>query len=269
MTFHGTPSTALITGASGGIGEAIARQLASRGADLILVARSADRLHALAGELSQRHGIRAEVIAADLSCPDAGRTLEAEVAARGLQVDLLVNNAGFGGFSEFARQDPQDIGEMIAVNITALTDLTRRFLPPMLERGRGRVLNVASTAGFVPGPLMAVYYATKAYVLSFSEGVNEELRGTGLSVTALCPGPVDTGFQDAASLHESRLMSGLTRLAVVDVDTVARIGVEATLRGQGVAVAGGANRLQVSAFRLLPRSVAARVIAGVQARRGT
>lgn len=269
MTFHGTPSTALVTGASGGIGEAIARQLASRGADLILVARSADRLHALAGELSQQHGIRAEVIAADLSCPDAGRTLEAEVAARGLQVDLLVNNAGFGGFSEFARQDPQDIGEMIAVNITALTDLTRRFLPPMLERGRGRVLNVASTAGFVPGPLMAVYYATKAYVLSFSEGVNEELRGTGLSVTALCPGPVDTGFQDAASLHESRLMSGLTRLAVVDVDTVARIGVEATLRGQGVAVAGGANKLQVSAFRLLPRSVAARVIAGVQARRRT
>jgi short-subunit dehydrogenase len=156
---------------------------------------------------------------------------------------------------------------MIAVNVTALTELTRRFLPPMLERGRGRVLNVASTAGFIPGPLMAVYYATKAYVLSFSEAVNEELRGTGLSVTALCPGPVDTGFQDAATLHESRLMSGLTRLAVLDVETVARIGVGAMLRGQGVAVAGVANRIQVSAFRLLPRAIAARIIAGVQARR--
>jgi short-subunit dehydrogenase len=156
---------------------------------------------------------------------------------------------------------------MIAVNVTALTELTRRFLPPMLERGRGRVLNVASTAGFIPGPLMAVYYATKAYVLSFSEAVNEELRGTGLSVTALCPGPVDTGFQDAATLHESRLMSGLTRLVVLDVETVARIGVGAMLRGQGVAVAGVANRIQVLAFRLLPRAIAARIIAGVQARR--
>lgn len=261
------PSTALITGASSGIGEAIARQLAARGANLILVARSEGKLRALAEELRVQYGVEAGVIAADLSRPDAGKALQAEVEERGLAVDLLVNNAGFGGFSEFARQDQDEIGEMIAVNVTALTDLTRRFLPAMLERGRGRVLNVASTAGFIPGPLMAVYYATKAYVLSFSEAVNEELRGTGLSVTALCPGPVDTGFQDAATLNESRLMSGVTRLAMLDVDAVARIGVEAMLRGQGVAVAGLANKVQVSAFRVLPRAVAARVIAGVQARR--
>lgn len=268
MNLHGTRSTALVTGASGGIGEAMARQLAARGANLILVARSEARLQTLAEELARQHGIRAEVIATDLSRPGAGESLQNEVEARGLQVDLLVNNAGFGGFSEFARQDAQEISEMITVNVTALTDLTRRFLPAMLQRGRGRVLNVASTAGFVPGPLMAVYYATKAYVLSFSEAVNEELRGTGLSVTALCPGPVETGFQDAATLNESRLMSGVTRLAVLDVDTVARTGVEAMLRGQGVAVAGLANKVQVSSFRLLPRSVAARIIAGVQARRG-
>ncbi|CAM4375455.1 SDR family NAD(P)-dependent oxidoreductase [Deinococcus marmoris] len=260
-------STALITGASSGIGEAIARQLAAHGANLILVARSERRLQALAAELSQQYGVMATVIAADLSQSGAGRKLQQETEARGLQVDLLVNNAGFGGFSEFARQDPQEISEMIAVNVTALTDLTRLFLPAMLERGRGRVLNVASTAGFIPGPLMAVYYATKAYVLSFSEAVNEELRGTGLSVTALCPGPVDTGFQDAATLNESKLMTGVTRLAMLDVETVARIGVEAMLRGQGVAVAGLANKVQVSAFRLLPRAAAARIIAGVQARR--
>lgn len=260
-------STALITGASSGIGEAIARQLAAHGANLILVARSERKLQALAEDLTRQYGIRAQVIATDLSHSDAGKLLQDEVAVRGLHVDLLVNNAGFGGFSEFARQDQAEIGEMIAVNVTALTDLTRRFLPAMLERGRGRVLNVASTAGFIPGPLMAVYYATKAYVLSFSEAVNEELRGSGLSVTALCPGPVDTGFQDAATLNESKLMTGVTRLAMLDVETVARIGVEAMLRGQGVAVAGVANKVQVSAFRLLPRAAAARIIAGVQARR--
>ncbi|OLV15642.1 SDR family NAD(P)-dependent oxidoreductase [Deinococcus marmoris] len=260
-------STALITGASSGIGKAIARQLAAHGANLILVARNERKLQALAEDLTRQYGIRAQVIATDLSHPDAGKLLQDELAVRGLHVDLLVNNAGFGGFSEFARQDQAEIGEMIAVNVTALTDLTRRFLPTMLERGRGRVLNVASTAGFIPGPLMAVYYATKAYVLSFSEAVNEELRGSGLSVTALCPGPVDTGFQDAATLNESKLMTGVTRLAMLDVETVARIGVEAMLRGQGVAVAGLANKVQVSAFRLLPRAAAARIIAGVQARR--
>ncbi len=251
-------STALITGASSGIGEAIARRLAAHGANLILAARSERKLQVLAEDLTRQYGIRAEVIATDLSYPDAGKLLQDEVTARGLQVDLLVNNAGFGGFSEFARQDPQEISEMIAVNVTAPTDLTRLFLPAMLERGRGRVLNVASTAAFIPGPLIAVYYATKAYVLSFSEAVN---------VTALCPGPVDTGFQDAATLNESRLMTGVTRLAMLDVETVARIGVEAMLRGQGVAVAGAANKVQVSAFRLLPRGVAALIIACVQARR--
>ncbi|CAM3450360.1 Short-subunit dehydrogenase [Deinococcus saxicola] len=231
------------------------------------MARSESRLHALAADLSQQHGVFATVIAADLSQTGAVKKLQHGTETRGLQVDLLVNNAGFGSFSGFARQDSQEISEMIAVNVTALTDLTRRFLPAMLERGRGRVLNVSSTAAFIPGPLMAVYYATKAYVLCFSGAVNEELRGTGLSVTALCPSPVDTGFQDAVTLNESRLMTGVIRLAVLDVETVARIGVEAMLRGQGGAVAGLANKVQVSSFRVLPRAAAARIIAGVQARR--
>jgi short-subunit dehydrogenase len=263
----GTPATALITGASGGIGEALARQLAARGAHLILVARSEDRLRALATELAEQHGVQAQVIVADLALPGAGAALEREVAARGLTVDLLLNNAGFGGFGEFWEQKPAEISDMIAVNVTVLTDLTRRFLPGMLERGRGRVLNVASTAAFMPGPLMAVYYATKAYVLSFSEAVNEELRGTGLSVTALCPGPVETGFQSAADLHRSRLLSGPNRVAMLPARQVARIGVDAMLRGQAVAVAGTLNQVQTLIPRLLPRSVMPRLIAAVQARR--
>ncbi|THF71052.1 SDR family oxidoreductase [Deinococcus sp. Arct2-2] len=261
------PATALITGASGGIGEAIARQLAARGAHLILVARSEGKMQALAQELSAKHGIQAAVIALDLTRPDAGEVLEREVAARNLTVDILVNNAGFGGFSEFWTQDSGEISRMVAVNIAALTDLTRRFLPDMVARGRGRVLNVASTAAFLPGPLMAVYYASKAYVLSFSEGVNEELRGTGVSVTALCPGPVETGFQDTAKLGESKLLSGVARLSILSAEEVAKQGVNAMLRGQAVLIAGGFNRSQTLLPRLLPRAAVARLMARVQARK--
>ncbi|WP_019010320.1 SDR family NAD(P)-dependent oxidoreductase [Deinococcus aquatilis] len=261
------PATALITGASGGIGEAIARQLAARGAHLILVARSEGKMQALAQELSAKHGIQAQVIALDLTRPDAGEVLEREVSARQLTVDILVNNAGFGGFSEFWTQDAGEINRMVAVNIAALTDLTRRFLPAMVARGRGRVLNVASTAAFMSGPLMAVYYASKAYVLSFSEAVNEELRGTGVSVTALCPGPVETGFQDAASLGESKLMSAGVRMAMLSADEVARLGVNAMLRSQAVLVAGGLNRVQTLMPRLLPRAAMTRLLARIQARK--
>lgn len=261
------PATALITGASGGIGEAIARQLAARGAHLILVARSEGKMQELSQELSAQHGITAHVIALDLTRPDAGEVLEREVAARQLTVDILVNNAGFGGFSEFWTQDAGEINRMVAVNIAALTDLTRRFLPAMVTRGRGRVLNVASTAAFMPGPLMAVYYASKAYVLSFSEAVNEELRGTGVSVTALCPGPVATGFQDTASLGESKLMSAGVRMAMLSADEVAKLGVDAMLRGQAVLVAGGLNRVQTLMPRLLPRAAMTRLLARIQARK--
>lgn len=267
MTKLSPPSTALITGASGGIGEEIARNLARRGANLILVARSEGKMQTLAQELTRQHGIQAHVIPADLTRPDAGAELEKELAARRLSVDILVNNAGFGGFHEFHTQDAGEIGRMIAVNISALTDLTRRFLPGMVARGRGRVLNVASTAAFQPGPMMAVYYATKAYVLSFSEAVNEELRGTGVTMTALCPGPVATGFQETSSLHESSMLNGPLRYTMLSAEKVAGIGVDAMLRGQGTVVAGGINYLMTLSPRLMPRAAMTRMMAGIQARR--
>jgi len=260
-------STALITGASSGIGESLARQLAAHGAHLILVARTEDRLHALAAELGARYRVQVHVLPADLNRPGAAAELHAAVQARGLNVDILVNNAGLGGYGEFSTQPADEIDRMIAVNISALTGLTRAFLPDMLARGRGRVLNVASTAAFQPGPLMAVYYATKAYVLSFSEAVAEEVAGSGVSVTALCPGPVQTGFQAVSRLGESDLLSGPARLVILSADEVARQGVRGLLVGQRVVVAGRLNRVQTLLPRLLPRAVVTRLIGRVQARR--
>lgn len=260
-------STALITGASSGIGESLARQLAAHGAHLILVARTEDRLHALAAELGARYRVQVHVLPADLNRPGAAAELHAAVQARGLHVDILVNNAGLGGYGEFSTQPSDEIDRMIAVNISALTGLTRAFLPDMLARGRGRVLNVASTAAFQPGPLMAVYYATKAYVLSFSEAVAEEVAGSGVSVTALCPGPVQTGFQAVSRLGESDLLSGPARLVILSADEVARQGVRGLLVGQRVVVAGRLNRVQTLLPRLLPRAVVTRLIGRVQARR--
>lgn len=260
-------STALITGASSGIGESLARQLAAHGAHLILVARTEDRLHALAAELGARYRVQVHVLPADLNRPGAAAELHAAVQARGLNVDILVNNAGLGGYGEFSTQPSDEIDRMIAVNISALTGLTRAFLPDMLARGRGRVLNVASTAAFQPGPLMAVYYATKAYVLSFSEAVAEEVAGSGVSVTALCPGPVQTGFQAVSRLGESDLLSGPARLVILSADEVARQGVRGLLVGQRVVVAGRLNRVQTLLPRLLPRAVVTRLIGRVQARR--
>ncbi|GHG39175.1 short-chain dehydrogenase [Deinococcus indicus] len=260
-------STALITGASSGIGESLARQLAAHGAHLILVARTEDRLHALAAELGARYRVQVHVLPADLNRPGAAAELHAAVQARGLNVDILVNNAGLGGYGEFSTQPSDEIDRMIAVNISALTGLTRAFLPDMLARGRGRVLNVASTAAFQPGPLMAVYYATKAYVLSFSEAVAEEVAGSGVSVTALCPGPVQTGFQAVSRLGESDLLNGPARLVILSADEVARQGVRGLLVGQRVVVAGRLNRVQTLLPRLLPRAVVTRLIGRVQARR--
>lgn len=266
-----TPSTprptALITGASGGIGEAIARQLAARHTDLILVARREDRLQALAATLSAQHGVQASVIALDLASPDATETLEREVRARGLSVDFLVNNAGFADYGEFHTLDRARQLAMIQVNVTVLTDLTHRFLPDMVTRGRGRVLNIASTAAFMPGPLMAVYYATKAYVLSFSEAVNEELRGSGVHVTAACPGPVATGFQAAAQMEGSRLIaSDAGQRVIMTPDAVAAEAIDAMLRGQPVRVIGLLNRVQTFLPRLVPRGVLPRIVKQAQDR---
>jgi len=250
---------ALVTGASQGIGECLARELAARHHDLVLVARRPAPLQALAGQLSAAHGIHASVHVADLAQPGAAAALVAELADQ--RIDVLVNNAGFGDFGEFWKGDPVKTSQMVHLNVGALTELTQALLPAMVQRGRGRVLNVASTAAFLPGPLMSVYYATKAYVLRFSEGLHEELKGTGVTVTVLCPGPVATGFQARAEMQSSRLAASAT----LDAATVARMGVDALLAGKPVVVAGLANKLIPLVARLLPRAALAPLIKRVQA----
>jgi uncharacterized protein len=257
------PHTALVTGASGGIGEELARLLAAGGANLVLVARSADRLAALAGELSQTHGVKASVIAQDLSAPDAIEIIAGELAARQLTIDILVNNAGFGVYGPFAATPAAEEARMIQVNVAALTMLTKRLLPGMIERRQGRVLNVASTAAFQPGPLMAVYYASKAYVLSFSEALSNETSDTGVTVTCLCPGPTGTGFQDRARLGESRLSA----LSVASAAGVARAGYDGMMAGRAIVIPGLANKAGVQAVRVAPRALVRRLVRALQDRR--
>ena len=245
-------TTALITGASGGIGLEIARVLAPDH-DLVLVARSAAKLETVAEELGG-----ARVIAADLSDPSAVAKIAAEVPS----VDILVNNAGVGDFGDFAQADLERTLAMIQLNVTSVTALARQYLPGMLERGSGRILNIASTASFLPGPLMAVYYATKAYVLSFSEAIAEEVRGTGVTVTALCPGPTGTGFQAAADMELSPLVANKKLPSAADV---AAFGVKAMNNGEAVAVPGFMNKVMASSVRITPRPIIRRLVHKLQA----
>lgn len=243
--------TALITGASSGIGEAFARALATPGDTLILVARSKDKLDALAATLRADHGVAVEVIAADLSRAGCGPALAAEVSQRGLAVDLLINNAGFGSAGAFAKENPARDAEMIDLNVSAVVELAHAFLPAMLERRRGGILNVASVAGFQPTPNMAIYGATKAFVLSFSESLWAEVRGRGVKVTALCPGPVDTPFFEATGNPELRKV--VPKGMMMDADRVARQALAALAAGRPVVVPGLPNKLVTWAPRLLPR----------------
>lgn len=244
--------TALVTGASGGIGLALARILAREGYDLVLVARSLPELERIAGELSARYGMVADAIHADLTDPTAPRALFDDVARRGVTVEILVNNAGFGLAGRFDQTDGTRELAMIQVNVAALTELTKLFLPGMIQRGHGRIMNVASTAAFQPGPLMAVYYATKAYVLSFTQAVAEELRDTGVTLTALCPGPTYTGFANVANMQGTRLFNSPLTMAAT---AVAEYGYRAMIRGDRVAIPGAFNRLGAFATRLAPRRV--------------
>jgi len=201
-----TNKTALITGASGGIGLELAKLFARDRFNLVLVARSRDKLDQLAAELSRKYDMKTLVIAKDLSDHNAPQEVYDEVVKAGIDVDILVNNAGYTMLGKFVELGVQEQMQMAQVNIMTLTHLTRLFLPGMVERGYGNVLNVASTAAFQPGPLMAVYYASKAYVLSFSEAIGNELRGTGVTVTVLCPGPTRTGFQSRGGVEGARLL---------------------------------------------------------------
>jgi uncharacterized protein len=250
---------ALVTGASSGIGSDLARELAKDGHDLVLTARREGPLQALAGEL-QGHDAAAEVIAADLSRPGAAAELAGAIEARGLRIDVLINNAGLGGIGRFDRSDPVRIGEMLHVNIVALTELTRILLPGMVARRRGRILLVASTAGFLPGPGMAVYFATKAYVLSFGEAIAQELRGTGVKVTTLCPGGTATNFFAVAG-SEHGVMRGMMSSA-----EVARIGYRGLKSGRRVVIAGLHNNVLAMGSRYAPHAVTLPVVAALMPR---
>jgi short-subunit dehydrogenase len=254
---------ALVTGASGGIGLETARLLAARRHDLVLVARRAAELERLGADLTAAHGVTVTSLATDLGVPGAADALADQLDARALAVDVLVNNAGVGQFGPFVEADAAQQAGMVELNVVALTTLTRRLVPAMVRRGQGRLLNVASTAAFFPGPLMAVYYATKAYVLSLSEALAEELRGTGVTVTALCPGPTLTGFQAQAGLEDSQFFKAA---ATVSVEEVARQGVDGLFAGTGVVVPGAMNKLMVASRRLAPPGLTARLVKLAQSR---
>ncbi len=251
---------ALVTGASGGIGEALGRRLAADGHDLVLAARSADKLSVLADQLIADHGIAVDVIASDLSQPGAAAALVA--ALEGRAIDVLVNNAGVGLYGPFIESDPGQLAAMLQLNMVSLAELTRALVPAMVARGSGRVLQVASTAAFFPGPLMAGYYATKAFVLSLSEALAHELRGTGVTVTALCPGPIATGFQAGADMGDSKLVKGKR---LMSADECASYAVRAMKRGRVVAIPSMMNRVQVATPRFLPRRFVPGIIRRAQA----
>ncbi len=251
-----TRRTVLITGGSGGIGLELAKVFARHGHDLVLVARNRDTLEAAAGVIEGKFAITAHVYAADLSRPEAPDEIFDFLHNEQIPTEILVNNAGFGQGGEFADTDVQRELDMIQVNITALTHLTKLFLPPMIKRRSGKILNVASTAAFQAGPLMAVYYATKAYVVSFSEAIAEELRDTGVTVSALCPGPTKTGFADAAEMGNSRLF---TAFGVADAADVAEYGYESLMRGKRLAIHGMRNKIVAQSNRLAPRALSARL----------
>ncbi len=202
--------------------------------------------------------------AQDLSAPDAVEVIAGELAARQLTIDILVNNAGFGAYGPFATTPADEEARMLQVNVVALTMLTKRLLPAMIVRRHGRVLNVASTAAFQPGPLMAVYYASKAYVLSLSEALSNETSGTGVTVTCLCPGPTETGFQDRAAMRESRLFSFLSVASAADV---ARAGYDGMMAGRALVIPGLFNKAGVQALRVTPRALVPRIIRAIQGRR--
>ena len=255
-------ATALITGASNGIGLELARIFARRGINMVLVARSTDKLQALKAELEQQSpSLKIWVLTKDLSLSDAAAEVYSELHTQNIQIDYLVNNAGFGDFGFFTETAWDKEAQMIDLNIKALTQFSKLFIKDMQQRGKGKVLNVASTAAFQPGPMMAVYFATKAYVLHLSEALHNELKGTGVTVTALCPGPTESGFVDIAGMGKSKLVKGRklpTSAAVADY------GFKAMMRGKAVAVHGGLNRAMVFAQRFTPRSWTTAIVRKLQ-----
>ena len=239
------PATVLVTGASAGIGAALAAQFACHGHDLVLVARRVERLEAIAEQLRSGHGVRVEVIGQDLAVPGAASAVHEATGARGLQVGVLVNNAGVAPSAAFKHMAPEALEALLRLNVETLTLLTARYLPAMLAAGYGRILNVASVAGFQPVPSMAAYAASKAYVLSLSEALAEELQGSGVRVSALCPGLTRT---DSALVD-----TGLPAFLVSEADEVARQGYRACMAGEPVCVPGMANQIGTLVSQTQPR----------------
>jgi short-subunit dehydrogenase len=253
-------NTTLITGASSGIGEAFARRLAARGHNLLLVARSEEKLITLCSELGRGQRIRAQFVAMDLSQPDSPAELFAETQKRDLQIDFLINNAGFGSMGEFANLDLDSELNMIDLNVRSLVELTHRFLQPMREQKSGTILNVASTAGFQPVPFMATYAATKAFVTSFSEALWEENRTHGIHVMALCPGVTDTNFFEASRMQRPPARTSQTPDEVVDT------ALRALRRRKSSVISGWTNLMAVEAERIVPRNLVLRTVGAVMRR---
>lgn len=254
-------ATALITGASNGIGLELAKQFAADNINVVLVARSQSKLAELALELESKYKIKTYVVAKDLGQPGAAAEVYNWCGSQGIAIDYLVNNAGFGDFGFFHESDWTKQEQMIALNITTLTHLTHLFLPAMVQRGFGKILNVASTAAFQPGPTMSVYYATKAYVLSFSEAISNELEGKGVTVTALCPGATESGFQSAAAMEESKLVKGKKLPTSAEV---AAYGYRAMKKGKVVAIHGFMNAILATSIRFTPRPLVRKIVRSMQ-----
>jgi len=247
---------ALITGASSGIGLELARIFAREHFNVVLVARSQARLEEIAAELGAGHGVAVEVIAKDLSTPDAAAEIQRQVG----RVNVLVNNAGFGLYGKFAGFPLADSLNLMHLNMDALVALTKLFLPGMIEARSGRILNVASTAAFQPGPLMALYYASKAFVLSFSEAIANELQGTGVTVTTLCPGPTETGFQARAEVEDIRL----NRMGMMSAKAVAEAGYRGVMAGKTIVIPGLKNKLGAQSVRISPRKLVTKIVRKIQ-----
>lgn len=254
-------ATALITGASNGIGLELAKVHASKGGDLVLVARNKSKLDELKTELEREYKIKVYTIGKDLSLTDAAQEVYDETQKQNIQIDYLINNAGFGDFGMFAETDWNKELQMINLNITALTQFTKLYLQDMVKRKNGKIMNVASTAAFQSGPTMAVYYATKAYVLSFSEAIDNEVSDKGVTVTALCPGTTESGFQAAAAMEESNLVKGKK---LPTSKEVAEYGYAAMLKGKTVAIHGFMNWVLANSVRFMPRALVVKVTRKMQ-----
>jgi len=248
--------TALITGASSGIGKALAAEFAAGGYNLILAARGVAKMETLAAGLTARHGVTVTVIAADLETGDGAAKLAEDIKQRGLVISALVNNAGYAEFGAFKDTDLAKESAMMQLNMTSLVVLTKLFLPDIIA-AKGKILNVASTAAFQPGPYMAVYYATKAFVLYFSEAIAAELEGSGVTVTALCPGPTASGFQDRANMQDSGLVKGKK---LPTAEAVARTGYRATQKGERVVIPGAMNWVMAQSVRFTPRRMVTSIV---------